>query len=290
MWDSGGYEVTRVVTIPSLNVTLDLRQGGRGVGIGMFSQVDDRLDVAWDSVFNGIVYPNRFYSRMMAANGGRSRVVIVECLDYADVGVSQNPGFEVFLKAWTKKLVQEYATSDYEYTTFIGTARPGTQGTVVFFLYSPLNLTDGLPQHCTGIYIPYGRSDVYRFGTTSYSWWFASVVSDTPQTGALTYVSNSIITSAANLGMTLKKSGKVVTLNATSTTVAGVSASSLVTVANLPSGFYPSGVNAVVTAPQQATTAGNIISLYATTDGLLRVIKIGTSTAAWRATLTWLTE
>ena len=89
--------------------------------------------------------------------------------------------------------------------------------------------------------------------------------------------------------MTLKKSGKVVTLNATSTTVAGVSASSLVTVANLPSGFYPSGVNAVITVPQQSGSTFSYMSLYATTDGLLRVIKSNTSTGAFRATLTWLT-
>ncbi|MBR3330027.1 MAG: hypothetical protein IKG25_02290 [Mogibacterium sp.] len=45
VWDSVGKEVTRTVTIPSLNVTLDLRAGGTGIGIGMFSQADGELDI-----------------------------------------------------------------------------------------------------------------------------------------------------------------------------------------------------------------------------------------------------
>ena len=130
---------------------------------------------------------------------------------------------------------------------------------------------------------------IIRFGTYLGTWYAEEYVPNSVKTGTLTYVSNNIITSAANLGMTLKKSGKVVTLNATSTTVAGVSASSLVTVASLPSGFYPSGANAVITVPQQSGSTFSYMSLYATTDGLLRVIKSNTSTGAFRATMTWLT-
>lgn len=289
VWDDVGYEVTRTVIIPSLNVTLDLRQGGLGVGIGMFSQGDNRLDVAWDSIFNGIVYPQRLYSRLLATSGGRSRVVIVENLNYTDVGTASNPGFEVFLQAWLKKLIQDYSTSDYDLTLFVGQAQPGSRGAVMLFLYSPTSPQNGYPEHCTGVYFPYGTGDIYRFGTSIYTWWFTVNSASTPQTGSLTYVSNSIITSAANLGMTLVKSGKVVTLHATSTTVSTASTSSLVTIANLPSGFWPAYVNACITTPQQSTTAGNYIGLYATTDGLLRVIKSGTATAAFRTTLSWIT-
>lgn len=290
----GGTANASIVSfkIPTDVVFLDTQNASSGLGVGMYSQGAARLDVAWNTHFERVVRPNLLSSHDITSDTqGRSYVWLCPQYSFTDVGLSDSvtSPFNTYLEAWIKTVCAGFPSSfDALSITVEGTARPGVRGTIFCNIRDTTDLSGGLPRYSSGAFYPInGSTEVIRFGTWEYAF-FYSVINGN-ETGTLTYVSNSVITSAANLGMTLKKSGKVVTLNATSTTVAGVAASSLVTVASLPSGFYPSGANAVVTAPQQATTAGNIISLYATTDGLLRVIKIGTSTAAWRATLMWLT-
>ena len=294
-YDTFGNSSVFTASIPTDSVTLHLARGGGAVGVGMYAQGWNRVDIAWPTYIDAGIYPRVINSHDAGASSGYYTRMLVAPRYTADDILSgtadTTPPYETYFRAWLTKICQDYGPL-YGAANFLvtGVAQPSTPFLVQGNIYNISDTVSGLPRHCSFVAYPDGTGmTIIRFGTYLGTWYAEEYVPNSVKTGTLTYVTNSVITSAANLGMTLKKSGKVVTLNATSTTVAGVSASSLVTVANLPSGFYPSGANAVVTAPQQATTAGNIISLYATTDGLLRVIKIGTSTTAWRATLTWLT-
>lgn len=295
VWDKVGYEVTRTVTIPSLNVTLDLRQGGTGVGIGMFSQGTSRVDIAWPTYIDAGIYPRVINSHDAGASSGYyTRMLVVPRYTADDIlsgTPDTTPPYATYFRAWLTKICQDYGllygTANLLVT---GVAQPSTRFLAQGNIYDIADTVSGLPRYCSFVAYPEGTGmTIIRFGTYEGTWYAEEYVPNGVKTGTLTYVSNNIITSAANLGMTLKKSGKVVTLNATSTTVAGVSASSLVTVANIPTGFRPTGSNAVVTAPQQSGSTFSYMSLYATTDGLLRVIKSNTSTGAFRATMTWIT-
>lgn len=292
--DRFGNDTTYSVNIPTDSITMDFRPGGKGVGIGMYAQAN-RVDIAWPTYIDSGFYPRVINSHDAGASSGYYTRMLVAPRYTADDILSGTPDttppYETYFRAWLTKICHDYGLLYGAANLLVmGVVQPSIRFLAQGNIYDVSDTVSGLPRHCSFVAYPEGAGmTIIRFGTYEGTWYAEEYVPNGVKTGTLTYVSNNVITSAANLGMTLKKSGKVVTLNATSTTVAGVSASSLVTVANLPSGFYPSGVNAVVTAPQQATTAGNIISLYATTDGLLRVIKIGTSTAAWRATLMWIT-
>lgn len=295
VWDQVGYEVTRVVTIPSLKVTLDLKSGGDGVGVGMFAQGSNRFDVAWTTRIQGALYANRYISELSSPLHSWGSVIYeVPNYQYDDVGCADTDTYSAKLTGWLTRVAQDYPTATY--ATFVGGFYASGIGTIICYINDCSDVSGGIPKNSSGIYFPYHASSdinlgaVYRFGTFNYTFWIKVIRPSTPITGTLEYVSNSIITSSSNLGMTLKKSGNVVTLNATSTTVSNASSSSLVTIANLPSGFYPSGVNAAITVPQQSGSTFSYMSLYATTDGLLRVIKSNTSTGAFRATLTWITS
>ena len=294
-YDTFGNSSVFTASIPTDSVTLHLARGGGAVGVGMYAQGWNRVDIAWPTYIAAGIYPRVINSHDAGASSGYYTRMLVAPRYTADDILSgttdTTPPYETYFRAWLTKICQDYGPLYGAANLLVtGVAEPSTRFLVQGNIYNVSDTVSGLPRYCSFVAYPEGTGmTIIRFGTYEGTWYAEEYVPNSVKTGTLTYVSNSVITSAANLGMTLKKSGKVVTLNATSTTVAGVAASSLVTVASLPSGFYPSGVNAVVTAPQQSTTAGNIISLYATTDGLLRVIKIGTSTAAWRATLMWLT-
>ena len=294
-YDTFGNSSVFTASIPTDSVTLHLARGGGAVGVGMYAQGWNRVDIAWPTYIAAGIYPRVINSHDAGASSGYyTRMLVAPRYTADDIlsGTTDTTSpYETYFRAWLTKICQDYGPLYGAANLLVtGVAQPSTRFLAQGNIYDVSDTVSGLPRHCSFVAYPEGAGmTIIRFGTYEGTWYAEEYVPNGVKTGTLTYVSNNVITSAANLGMTLKKSGKVVTLNATSTTVAGVSASSLVTVANLPSGFYPSGVNAVVTAPQQATTAGNIISLYATTDGLLRVIKIGTSTAAWRATLMWIT-
>lgn len=294
-YDTFGNSSVFTASIPTDSVTLHLARGGGAVGVGMYAQGWNRVDIAWPTYIAAGIYPRVINSHDAGAFSGYYTRMLVAPRYTADDILSgttdTTPPYETYFRAWLTKICQDYGPLYGAANLLVtGVAQPSTRFLVQGNIYDISDTVSGLPRYCSFVAYPEGTGmTIIRFGTYEGTWYAEEYVPNGVKTGTLTYVSNSVITSAANLGMTLKKSGKVVTLNATSTTVAGVSASSLVTVANLPSGFYPSGVNAVVTAPQQSGSTFSYMSLYATTDGLLRVIKSNTSTGTFRATLTWIT-
>lgn len=294
-YDTFGNSSVFTASIPTDSVTLHLARGGGAVGVGMYAQGWNRVDIAWPTYIAAGIYPRVINSHDAGASSGYYTRMLVAPRYTADDILSGTPDttppYETYFRAWLTKICQDYGPLYGAANLLVtGVAQPSTRFLVQGNIYDISDTVSGLPRYCSFVAYPEGTEmTIIRFGTYEGTWYAEEYFPNGVKTGTLTYVSNSVITSAANLGMTLKKSGKVVTLNATSTTVAGVSASSLVTVANLPSGFYPSGVNAVITVPQQSGSTFSYMSLYATTDGLLRVIKSNTSTGAFRATLTWLT-
>lgn len=294
-YDTFGNSSVFTASIPTDSVTLHLARGGGAVGVGMYAQGWNRVDIAWPTYIDAGIYPRVINSHDAGASSGYYTRMLVAPRYTADDILSgttdTTPPYETYFRAWLTKICQDYGPLYGAANLLVtGVAQPSTRFLVQGNIYDVSDTVSGLPRHCSFVAYPeVSRMTIIRFGTYEGTWYAEEYFPNGVKTGTLTYVSNSVITSAANLGMTLKKSGKVVTLNATSTTVAGVSASSLVTVARLPSGFYPSGVNAVITVPQQSGSTFSYMSLYATTDGLLRVIKSNTSTGAFRATMTWLT-
>lgn len=293
VWDSVGHETARTVTIPSLNVTLDLRSGGLGVGVGMFSQGTNRFDVAWNSWFQSSIYAKELQSYAGASSTGyHTALRICPYYQYEDFGLTSDATYEDKFKAWLRQVCVDFPGAVLG--EYMGGYYAAGVGEVFGHINSTGELVDGLPKYSSFMYMQYTadtdttRGRIFRFGTFNGNFWMADILPDNGVVGTLTYVDNSIITSSANLGMTIRKSGKVVTLSASSTSISSASTSSLETIANLPSGFWPQET-VTQTAPQQSGSTFTYVTLYATTTGLLRIIKYGSSTGAFRANMSWIT-
>ena len=288
VWDSVGYETTRTVTIPSLNVTLDLREGGLGVGIGMFSQGDNRFDVAWDSFFSGFVSQDYIRSRLQGTSAGYTRLFPVAAYNYIDLGKAEAISTASELcELWLKKVCADYPTTS-DGSIYIGRAQPGTRGMIAALIYSTGTTQDGLPEHSAGIYIPYGNSGIIvRFGTSSYSFWSKNIYPQESESIELTYTTNSIFTEANfNSGFHCYRSGKVVTLNIYATPTSTAGGTSFVTIGTIPSGYRPQ-----VQVGQGLTLDASTyydIQIRVTTGGNIQVYKNVTSTAGFRTNMTWI--
>lgn len=294
VWDSVGYETARTVTIPSLNVTLDLRSGGLGVGVGMFSQGTNRFDVAWNSWFQNNIYAKELQSYAGAsATGYHTALRICPYYQYEDFGLTSNATYEDKFKAWLRQVCVDFPGA------VLGEYIGGYYATGVGEVFGHINdtgdLVDGLPRHSSFMYMQYtGDTDTYRgrifrFGTYNGEFWLADLLPDKYTEGTLTYVSNAIITSSANLGMRLYKVGKVVTLHTPNTVLSSSTASALTQIATIPAGFRPITGTVSITAPLQTTSGTHFAALYAYATGALSIIKPTTSTAVFRTTLTWIT-
>ena len=293
VWDKVGYEVTRTVTIPSLNVTLDLRQGGLGVGVGMFSQGDNRFDVAWDSYFLGSLYLPRIISSLSATNGGYTLIQPVPRWSYDDIlsGTDSFPSSN-YLTAWLKKVAETYPTAGQ--TTFVGNVLPINVGFVACYVQSCSDVSGGLPQTATGIYIPYNtatsihRGAIVRFGTDAYTFWYNVIEASDSEAVTLTYKDDQSIITSANFasGFHCYRSGKVVTLNVGATFSATAGGSGYVTVGTIPSGYRPQ--NTLYETVPLDTSSYNNCGIQVDTSGNIKIYKNNTSTQGFRVNLTWI--
>lgn len=287
--DMVGNAVTRTISIPPDVVTLHMRQGGLGVGIGMYAQGNERLDVAWNTHFERVVRPNLLSSHDASASGSRSYAWICPRYTQTDLGIStEGSPFSTYLKAWIKKVCEDFAGRfDAPYLTIMGTANPGVRGFIVCNVNDPTDLSGGLPKYSSGAFYPTnGGTEVIRFGTWEYAF-FYSVINGN-ETGSVTYASNSVITSAANLGVTLRKSGKVVTMDFAPTVAAVSTGSSTLKVAQIDdSSFYPQN-RVALTVPQQASSF-YYCGVYVTAAGEIQILKPNTSSTTVRANLSWIT-
>lgn len=76
-----------------------------------------------------------------------------------------------YFKSFIKKIMKSYSSVDGG-TTFIGSANPNTQGTVIFRAYDLNNWNNtGLPRHCRGTYFDYNGGTRY-FGTVEGVWYW----------------------------------------------------------------------------------------------------------------------
>lgn len=78
--DVGGYDI-KPFDIPTDDVTLHLRNGGRGVGIGKYSETEDLLDVGYSARFHKDI--NNTYIKSKYITG--SEIVIQSCCDNFDI-------------------------------------------------------------------------------------------------------------------------------------------------------------------------------------------------------------
>ena len=291
VWDSVGYEVTRTVIIPSLNVTLDLRQGGLGVGIGMFSQGQYRVDVAWDAWFNGRVLPGQLSSLVSSDSSVRSNIILPGRHLASDImGAADSFPYNAYLEAWLKRICVDHPGATTT-TAFFGTATPGSGGAGIIAceIDSTEDLSGGLPNNSSGFLIPRQNSAVIRFGTAGYSFWYRVIYANDPEDGTLTYTNNSLIPEAQFGNIGLKKSGKVVTLSTTSgiTPSSTSGGTSYTTIGTLPSGFYPQTQTEIPIVLRSTTYYSAFLQV--TTAGNIRLYKNNTSTNILNFAMSWIT-
>ena len=284
VWDSVGYEVTRIVTIPSLNVTLDLRSGGLGVGVGMFSQGNNRLDVAWPSYFNGASFVDTVYNLANRSAGSASRIRPVGTYSYVDLGIASGMT-SAFFEAWIKKVCEDYPTDTY--MIYVGTATPNPRGVIMCEIYNTSTLTDGLPEYATGCYYHISNNGrIYTFGTYAYNFWFNVFRPDTEQfSNSVTWTDNAVV-AESGLTSTLRKQGEIVTLDLGLAPTGTSGGSAYVNIGTIPSGYRPQSNVSIIT-PVFSSTYSYVV-IQAQSNGTLRIWKNNTSTASISANMTWI--
>lgn len=292
-YDTVGNEAVRTFKILSETVTLDLRQYGKGVGIGMFSQGNNRFDVAWDSYFQGNLYIQRIVSELSATNGGYTMIRPVPRWNYDDIlsGTDSFPASN-YLTAWLKKVAETYPTATQ--TTYVGNVVPLNVGFVACYVQSCADVSGGLPQTSVGIYVPYNevssanRGAIVRFGTSSYTFWYDVILPQVSKEISLSYSTNNIVTSANfSSGVKLYQSGKACALHIQFTPTSTSGGSSYVTIGTIPSGSRPQ--QQVDVATHLDSTTFRLIDLRVTTSGNIQVYKNNTYTQTLRGNLAWIT-
>ena len=294
IWDSVGYEVTRTVTIPSLNVTLDLREGGLGVGIGMFSQGNNRFDVAWNSYFAGDLSAVRYISNMQASSGGYSFYRVTPRWNYADIlgGTTDSFPANNYLEAWLKKVAETYPTVTA--TTFIGNAVPSGFGFIACYIVNNADVSGGLPNQSSGIYVAYNtlssnnRGAIVRFGTDNYTFWYNVILSDDVDTSSVTYYTNSYIDSTNAAKLHLRKSGKVVTMETSGevTLLNNTGSTTWTKIGTIPTAFAPAEQTRIYVPLRSSTYYG--VGIGVNTDGEVQMYKNNTSSNTLHFTMTWI--
>lgn len=289
--DDFGNSSTYRATIPTDSVTLHLRRYGSGVGIGMYSQGQYRVDVAWDSWFNGRVLPGQLSSLVSSDSSVRSNIILPGRHLASDImGAADSFPYNAYLEAWLKRICVDHPGATTT-TAFFGTATPGSGGAGVIAceIDSTGDLSGGLPNNSSGYFIPRQNSAVIRFGTTGYSFWYRVIYANDPEDGTLTYTNNSLISEAQFGNIGLKKSGKVVTLSTTSgiTPSSTSGGTSYTTIGTLPSGFYPQTQTEVPIVLRSTTYYSAFIQV--TTAGNIRLYKNNTSTNILNFAMSWIT-
>lgn len=289
-YDRFGNDTTYTINIPTDSITMDLRPGGTGVGIGMYSQGANRLDVGWESYFSHRILLDRISSlKTGSVSGVRSHVVVAEALNYQDVGLPVSQPGEVFAEAWLKTICEQYP--DYQNTIFIGQAVTGSSAYIICFIYDTSITQNGIPQYSFGIYVPYTTPTAIgvmsKFGTAAYTYYFHNINRTATETGTMTYDNTQTIISEAQFGTcVLRRSGNVCSLRVSMTPTSG-SSTSFVNIGTIPTGFRPSewyywsfpGWNSPST----------MYGIQIGTSGQFQLYKNNSSTTTIRATLTWIT-
>lgn len=288
--DTFGNSTTYSVSIPSDTVTMDFRAGGKGIGIGMFSQGANRFDVAWDSYFNKNVSSDRLVSLLRGTSGGFTHIRIVPRWSFNDLlggTESPYPAYD-FLEAWVKKVVETYPSDSS--TTYIGNAYPSGFGFIICEIATMGDKTNGLPNTAAGIYVAYqgeaslNRGSIVRFGVANYT--FYTNLINGNETATLEYTTNSIVTSAQFANIVVRKSGKVVTMRVDVTPSTTSTGSTWTEIGVIPSGFRPLETYYASIPSYSSTYYYNGIRV--TTAGAIQVYKNTTNSNVMRTTLTWI--
>ena len=293
-YDTFGNSSVFTASIPTDSVTLHLARGGGAVGVGMYAQGWNRVDIAWPTYIAAGIYPRVINSHDAGASSGYYTRMLVAPRYTADDILSGTPDttppYETYFRAWLTKICQDYGPLYGAANLLVtGVAQPSTPFLVQGNIYNISDTVSGLPRHCSFVAYPeVSRMTIIRFGTYEGTWYAEEYFPNGVKTGTLTYVSNSVITSAANLGITLRKSGKVVTMDFAPTVAAVSGGSSTVKVAQIAdSSFYPQN-RVALTVPQQASSF-YYCGVYVTTGGEIQILKNNTSSTTVRANLSWIT-
>lgn len=292
----GGTSGARIMSfsIPTDKVDYDLRDGGSGLALGMYSQGSNHLDVGWNGYFYNQLSADRILSLREAESGGYSIIRVVPRWNYTDILSGNNDLLPAtnYLEAWVKKVVQMYSTSTS--TAFIGNAVPSGQGMIAAYIYNCADVSGGLPNYCTGIYIPVAsltseyRGAIIRFGTYNYTFWY-NVIGGRESVGITFTTNNGIISSSGNLGMTAYASGRVVVLSCAPTFTNQAGGGNYVKVATIDDSRYHPHFDVYQSVPAQTSQNTNYMATFhVNTSGEIKIYKNTTSTGTYRANLSWI--
>lgn len=176
--DKLGGVAYKYFTIPTAEYTMDFKVGGKGVAFGKVAETDNLVDSEWsiktaaDAEVDGM---------LKGASGAshEGRVIIVPEISFSDLGLSSGEN-QAFFDAWMKKVCELYP-GVYE-ATFIGTARPGGRGAILWCVYYTSDTSSGMPHYSRGIFLPYGTGTMRMFGTSNFTSWYDNVPRDASAT------------------------------------------------------------------------------------------------------------
>ena len=298
--DDFGNSNTFNIVIPTDSVTVHIKRFGNGMGLGMYNQGADRLDLAWALHAEKAMYPILLTSHEKSATSEYySHFLPVPRYTQNDIlsGTGDSYPFTTYIQAWLKQVCADYGTRFSGYVlNAVGTATPaaGLNGTIMANISDPSDTTAGMPNTSTGMLIPHTAPGNYytgafvRFGTVSGTFWYEE---HNPHVTSLniTYSTNSIISSLSNLGMSLRSVGKIATLTFDPTFTSTAGGSDYVKVASINSSRVRPLTDVKLSVPAQSSSNSNyMITVYVDTSGNIKIYKNTTSTAHYCGTMSWI--
>lgn len=270
-YDTVGNSATRTYTITSDQVTLDLRSGGLGVGIGQYAQTDRRLEIApsWDvtgRVFGLGNLPVISSGEDLNSYNTPGRYAVVSntvAASLSNCPASEAGVLTVYASTGSMAADPEAATWQYilqEYRTYTGTA--------VYQRYVTVGGTAG-----SWTYYP----------------WYRTYPQPNAAAVELTYTSNPLITSANfTAGFTLHKTGPfcILTVNAAPTSS---TATSPPVIGNIPAGSRPK-IDAIQTGTQQGAVFAPVTLYIYGSSGDIYLYKPNASTERIRLIIPYFTD
>lgn len=270
-YDTVGNSATRTYTITSDQVTLDLRAGGLGVGVGQYAQNDRRLEIspAWDvtgRVFGLGNLPQISSGEDLNSYHTPGRYAVMSNVIAASL--SNCPSAEagvLTVYASTGSMAADPDTATWQY--ILQEYRAYT-GTTVHQRYVTVGATAG-----SWTYYP----------------WYRTYPQPNAAAVALTYTSNPLITSANfTAGFTLHKTGPlcILSINAQPTSS---TAATLTAIGNVPAGSRPK-LEIVQTSIQQDTAFAPVAVDIGAASGNIFLYKPNASTARIRMIVPYFTD
>lgn len=284
--DTFGNSNSYAFNIPSDQVSADFRVGGKGLGLGMYSQGANRLDVAWDEWVHNYLRPKSIRSYNMNATGP-TNMIVVPGYSYSDLGFSASVSYPYsgYLEEWLKRIITDYAAYSMPYMMFIGLGNPSQRIVILCTVYDMTATDNGLPTYCTGLAYSYANQNIVRFRTYGGTLSVSEILEDAATNVTLSYTSNSYVASEQFENLNLVVSGKTAVLSGYFTTT-NTATASFQTIGTVQSGYRPSKA-VYIAVPANSTTHGHAV-VSVNTAGNIRLVHNYSTAHSIYVNLSWI--